>query len=163
MDDRLDVTSLTGRGVDENREDPGISVKREATYIADYNPLTPPRTELYTHYSEPLSEIIKETNVNSNNLYAEDLFRYLGTRYTLPGTIHNSQDLLRDYWRRRGVAVQNAIIKDGCGLAPQDAVSAKAFVQLLSIMSKSPNKEAWIASLPRIAFSTRMPAIFLSP
>ena len=126
----------------------GISVKREATYIADYNPLTPPRTELYTHYSEPLSEIIKETNINSNNLYAEALFRYLGTRYTLPGTIHNSQDLLRDYWRRRGVAVQNAIIKDGCGLAPQDAVSAKAFVQLLSIMSKSPNKEAWIASLP---------------
>ena len=126
----------------------GITVKREANYIADYNPLTPPRTELYTHYSEPLSEIIKETNINSNNLYAEALFRYLGTRYTLPGTIHNSQDLLRDYWRRRGVSVQNAIIKDGCGLAPQDAVSAKAFVQLLSIMSKSPNKEAWIASLP---------------
>ena len=126
----------------------GITVKREATYMADYNPLTPPRTELYTHYSEPLSEIIKETNINSNNLYAEALFRYLGTRYTLPGTIHNSQDLLRDYWRRRGVSVQNAIIKDGCGLAPQDAVSAKAFVQLLSIMSQSPNKEAWIASLP---------------
>ena len=107
-----------------------------------------PSNLLYTHYSEPLSEIIKETNINSNNLYAEALFRYLGTRYTLPGTIHNSQDLLRDYWRRRGVSVQNAIIKDGCGLAPQDAVSAKAFVQLLSIMSQSPNKEAWIASLP---------------
>ena len=126
----------------------GITVKREATYIADYNPLTPPRTELYTHYSEPLSEIIKETNVNSNNLYAEALFRYLGTRYTLPGTIHNSQDLLRDYWRRRGVSVQNAIIKDGCGLAPQDAVSAKAFVQLLTIMRSSPNADAWMASLP---------------
>ena len=126
----------------------GIRVKRDATYDADYNPLNPPRTELYTHYSGPLSEIIKETNINSNNLYAEALFRYLGTRYTLPGTIHNSQDLLRDYWRRRGVPIQNAIIKDGCGLAPQDAVSAKAFVQLLTIMAKSKNREAWMASLP---------------
>jgi len=126
----------------------GVSVQRDATYEPDYNPLTPPRQELYTHYSEPLSEIIKETNINSNNLYAECLFRYLGTRYTLPGTIHNSQDLLRDYWRRRSVAVQNAIIKDGCGLAPQDAVSAKAFVQMLAVMYNSPNKEAWMASLP---------------
>ena len=126
----------------------GIAVKRDAVYEADYNPLTPQRQELYVHYSEPLSEIIKETNVNSNNLYAEALFRYLGTRYSLPGTIHNSQDLMRDYWRRRGVAVQNAIIKDGCGLAPQDAVSAKAFVQLLTVMAGSRNKEAWMASLP---------------
>ena len=126
----------------------GVEVRHEAVYRADYNPLTPPRTELYIHYSEPLSEIIKETNVNSNNLYAEALFRYLGSRYTLPGTIHNSQDLLRDYWRRRGVSVQNAIIKDGCGLAPQDAVSAKAFVQLLTVMHTSPNAGAWMASLP---------------
>ena len=139
---------LLARHLTNRLRETGIAVKRDATYIADYNPLTPPRTVIYTHYSEPLSEIIKETNVNSNNLYAEALFRYLGTRYTLPGTIHNSQDLLRDYWRRRGVNIQNAIIKDGCGLAPQDAVSAKTFVQLLTIMSRSENKEAWLASLP---------------
>jgi D-alanyl-D-alanine carboxypeptidase/D-alanyl-D-alanine-endopeptidase (penicillin-binding protein 4) len=126
----------------------GIRVQRDPTYLADYNPLTPPKTELYIHYSVPLSEIIQETNVNSNNLYAESLFRYLGCRYTLPGTIHNSQDLLRDFWRRRGIAVQNAIIKDGCGLAPQDAVSAKAFVQLLTVMARSTHKDAWMASLP---------------
>ena len=139
---------LLARHFTNRLREAGVQVKRDATYIADYNPLTPPRQELYTHYSEPLSQIIQETNVNSNNLYAEAIFRYLGTRYTLPGTINNSQDLLRDYWRRRGVSVQNAIIKDGCGLAPQDAVSAKAFVQLLMIMSRSQNADAWMASLP---------------
>lgn len=139
---------LLARHLTNRLREAGIPVKRDATYIADYNPLTPARTELYTHYSAPLSEIIQETNVNSNNLYAEALFRYLGTRYTLPGSIHNSQDLLRDFWRRRGVTIQNAIIKDGCGLAPQDAVSAKTFVQLLTIMARSKNKEAWFASLP---------------
>lgn len=139
---------LLARHLTSRLREAGVAVKRDANYLPDYNPLTPPRRELYIHYSEPLSEIIKETNVNSNNLYAEALFRYLGTRYTLPGTIHNSQDLLRDYWRRRGVAVQNAIIKDGCGLAPQDAVSAKAFVQLLTVMRNSPNADYWMASLP---------------
>lgn len=126
----------------------GIAVTKNAAYEADYFPLTLVRNELYIHYSEPLSEIIKETNVNSNNLYAEALFRYLGSRLTLPGTIPHSQDLLRDFWRRRGVTVQNAIIKDGCGLAPQDAVSAKALVQLLTVMSRSANKEVWMNSLP---------------
>ena len=139
---------LLARHLTAKLREAGIRVKRDANYLADYNPLTPARNELYIHYSEPLSEIIKETNINSNNLYAEAIFRYLGTRYTLPGSIHNSQDLLRDYWRRRGVAIQNAIIKDGCGLAPQDAVSAKTFVQLLIIMSRSDNKDAWMASLP---------------
>ena len=139
---------LLARHLTQRLRESGVAVKRDANYLPDYNPLTPPRHELYIHYSEPLSEIIKETNINSNNLYAEALFRYLGTRYTLPGTIHNSQDLLRDYWRRRGIAVQNAIIKDGCGLAPQDAVSAKAFVQLLTVMRSSPNADYWMASLP---------------
>jgi D-alanyl-D-alanine carboxypeptidase/D-alanyl-D-alanine-endopeptidase (penicillin-binding protein 4) len=139
---------LLARHFTNRLREAGVPVEMEAGYEPDYNPLTPPRQELYIHYSEPLSELIKETNVNSNNLYAEALFRYLGTRYTLPGTIHNSQEILRDYWRRRGVNVQNAIIKDGCGLAPQDAVSAKAFVQLLTVMYASSNKEAWLASLP---------------
>ena len=139
---------LLARHLTKRLRDAGIAVLRDANYIADYNPLTPARTELYIHYSAPLEQIIQETNVNSNNLYAESLFRYLGTRYTLPGTIHNSQDLLRDYWRRRGVSIQNAIIKDGCGLAPQDAVSAKTFVQLLTIMARGNNREAWMNSLP---------------
>lgn len=139
---------LLARHLTARLREAGVEVTGDASYEADYNPLLPPRTQLYIHYSEPLSELIKETNINSNNLYAEALFRYLGTRYTLPGTIHNSQEILRDFWRRRGVAVQNAIIKDGCGLAPQDAVSAKAFVQLLTVMANSTNKTAWIESLP---------------
>lgn len=126
----------------------GISVLREPEYRADYNSLTPPRQVIYTHRSIPLRDIIQETNVNSNNLFAEALFRYIGTRYALPGTIVNSQNVLRDFWRRRGIDIGAAIIKDGCGLAPQDAVSARTFVQVLTYMAASPHADAWMASLP---------------
>lgn len=129
-------------------EECGIDVTGEPKYEADYNPLTPPRIVIYTHLSPKLEEIVYETNIHSNNLYAEALFRYLGTQYTKPGTVHNSREILREYWRRRGVNIQNAIIKDGCGLAPQDAVSARTFVQLLTIMAQSKEKEAWMESLP---------------
>ena len=139
---------LLARHLTNRLREAGIAVTRDATYEADHNPLNPARTVLYTHYSEPLSELIKETNVNSNNLYAEALFRYIGTLYSVPGTIHNSSDLIRDFWRRRGVDMSAAIVKDGCGLAPQDAVCAKAFVQLLLYMARSKHAEAWLASLP---------------
>ncbi len=139
---------LLARHFTEQLRNAGIVVKKDASYIADYYPMTPARNILYTHYSPPLSEILKETNINSNNLYAEAIFRYIGTLYSLPGTIDNSQKIIRDFWRRKGINIQNAIIKDGCGLAPQDAVSARTFVQLLTYMASSENKAAWIASLP---------------
>ena len=126
----------------------GIAVKMPAYYMADYNPLLPLRKVIYEHKSAPLSELIAETNIHSNNLYAEAIFRYLGLQYATPSTIHNSCDFVREFWRRRGVDISNALIKDGCGLAPQDAVSAATFVQLLRYMAQSKNAAVWFRSLP---------------
>lgn len=109
---------------------------------------TPARTLIYTNQSDTLGALIAETNINSNNLYAESIFRYMGLAYGTPGTIHNACEVLRDFWLRRGVSVKNALIKDGCGLAPQDAISAETLVQLLSYMNHSRYQEVWYASLP---------------
>ena len=109
---------------------------------------TPARTLIYTNQSDTLGALIAETNINSNNLYAESIFRYMGLAYGTPGTIHNACEVLRDFWLRRGVSVKNALIKDGCGLAPQDAISAETLVQLLSYMNRSRYQEVWYASLP---------------
>lgn len=124
----------------------GINVSKPANYVAEFAPKS--RTKIYEHRSDSLGAIIAETNIHSNNLYAESLFRYLGTQYAVPGNVHNSQEFIRDFWRRRGVNIGGALIKDGCGLAPQDAVSAETFVQLLNYMSRSPYWKEWYASLP---------------
>ena len=139
---------LLARHLQQQLLQAGIDVKMPAFYMADYNPLLPPRNVIYTHKSEPLGTLIAETNIHSNNLYAEAIFRYLGLRYAIPSTIHNSCDYLREFWRRKGVDVSNALIKDGCGLAPQDAVSADTFVQLLRYMAHSKNAAVWLQSLP---------------
>lgn len=124
----------------------GVNVTAPAGYIAEFGPKN--RTMIYEHRSDSLGAIIAETNIHSNNLYAESLFRYMGTQYGTPGNVHNAQEYIRDFWRRRGVSINGALIKDGCGLAPQDAVSAETFVQLLSYMSGSKNWKPWYESLP---------------
>ncbi len=127
-------------------EEQGITVSGKTDYITEGIPQH--RTLLYEHRSEPLSEIIKEINQQSNNLYAEQLFRYLACRMAVPCTIENSTQVMLNCWRNRGVSLQNCFIMDGCGLAPQDAVSAGVLVQILTFMNKSKNSQPFYESLP---------------
>lgn len=124
----------------------GIEVSGEADYLMENNHTE--RTPLYEHKSFPLRDIIKETNVNSNNLYAEEIFRHMGGINAAPGTIQRSVDYIRNCWNNRGVSLQSARIMDGCGLAPTDAVSAEQFVNLLTYMKGSKNWNDFYASLP---------------
>lgn len=129
-------------------QESGVKVARPASFISENKLDTGVRTLVYEHKSDSLGALIAETNLYSNNLYAEAIFRYLGLNYGKPGTIHNSCDVLREFWRMRGVTVKGALIKDGCGLAPQGAISAEALVELLQYMDHSKNREVWMKSLP---------------
>jgi len=124
----------------------GITVKREASYISETDLL--PRHTVYTHFSDSLGAIVENTNMHSVNLYAESVFRSLAQRISVPCTIHHAENIIRGYWRKRGVDLTSTIIKDGCGLAPQDACSAETFVSLLEYMSRSQEFPAFYASLP---------------
>ena len=126
--------------------DSGIVVDGNVTYTFDPDTLT--RMLLYTHLSEPLSEIVRVTNIDSNNLYAEQMFRYIGSRMGTPGTIDNSIDVERNCWKARGVDLKTAIIHDGCGLSHENAISAHQFVDILTYMRKSKQWDALYASLP---------------
>lgn len=126
--------------------DSGIVVDGEATYILEKD--TMPRTLLHEHKSEPLSAIIQETNITSNNQYAEQLFRFLGSRRGLPATIDQSVGVERDYWEGKGISFKTALINDGCGLARNNAVSAHTFVELLKYMQTSKEWDTFYASLP---------------
>ena len=126
----------------------GVVVDLPASFTAEQPLDVGVRQIVYTHYSDSLGALIAETNIYSNNLYAEAIFRYLGLNYGKPGTIHNSCEVLREFWRNRGINTRGLLIKDGCGLAPQDAISASTLVQILTYMSNSRNREVWLRSLP---------------
>ncbi len=129
-------------------DESGVKVSKPASYIAEGKLDTGLRHVIYEHKSDSLGALIAETNIYSNNLYAESIFRYLGLNYGKPGTIHNSCEVIREFWRMRGITVKGALIKDGCGLAPQDAISAEALVDMLFYMDHSKYRDVWIKSLP---------------
>ncbi|HCS88454.1 MAG TPA: D-alanyl-D-alanine carboxypeptidase/D-alanyl-D-alanine-endopeptidase [Bacteroidales bacterium] len=124
----------------------GIMVRGHADYQTETSVSL--RTAIYTHFSEPLLDIIKEVNQQSNNLYAEQVFRYLGSLISTPCTIANSVEVERNCWRNRGIFLNSSFIMDGCGLAPQDALSSETLVQVLSYMWRGNHRQAFLESLP---------------
>jgi D-alanyl-D-alanine carboxypeptidase/D-alanyl-D-alanine-endopeptidase (penicillin-binding protein 4) len=106
-------------------------------------------TEIYVHNSPPLSDIITEINNHSNNHYAEHVFRYLSLKNNLIGTTSGAIQVIKSFWKSKGLPVDQLFMCDGSGLSPSNAVSAQFFVDLLTYMkTKSTNKNIFYNSLP---------------
>lgn len=106
------------------------------------------RTAIFIHQSPPLREIIREINVTSNNLYAEHLFRHLSLRSDKLASTNASIQLINNFWKEKGLPVEELFMCDGSGLSPANAVSAHFFVSLLAYMNSSKNSPVFRASLP---------------
>ncbi|MDO9153211.1 MAG: D-alanyl-D-alanine carboxypeptidase/D-alanyl-D-alanine-endopeptidase [Paludibacter sp.] len=104
---------------------------------------------IYSHFSPPLSEIITEINVKSNNHYAEYLFKYLGTKNNKTGTTDAAIEHIRSFWKSKGLSVDQLFQSDGSGLSTTNAASANFFVELLTYMQlKSKYADIFYKSLP---------------
>ncbi len=106
------------------------------------------RNSIYTHQSPPLSEIIREINVTSNNHYTELLFRHLALQRSKVATTNHAIRVVQDFWRLKGLPINELKMHDGSGLSPMNAVSAQFFVNLLQYMSRSVHGHHFQASLP---------------
>jgi D-alanyl-D-alanine carboxypeptidase/D-alanyl-D-alanine-endopeptidase (penicillin-binding protein 4) len=107
------------------------------------------RTTIYTQVSPSLGEIITETNVHSNNFFAENVFKYLALQNKAVATNVEAVQVVKAFWKSKGLSVDQLFMYDGSGLSPSDAVSAQFFVELLSYMqTKSVNKDVFFRSLP---------------
>jgi D-alanyl-D-alanine carboxypeptidase/D-alanyl-D-alanine-endopeptidase (penicillin-binding protein 4) len=110
---------------------------------------TTDRRVILVQESPPLKEIIKETNIHSNNGYCEQIFRYLALQKNAIATSNGAVQVVRSFWKSKGLPVEQLFMYDGCGLSPVDAVSSQFLVDLLIYMQTiSPNKEAFFNSLP---------------
>lgn len=107
------------------------------------------RKLIYSHFSLSLREIITETNVKSNNHFAEYIFKYISTIENKVGTTDGSIDIIRSYWKSKGLPIEQLFQFDGSGLSPCDAISANFFVELLTYMkTKSRYADDFYNSLP---------------
>ncbi len=107
--------------------------------------------ELAAVQSPPLSELIAETNINSNNLYAEALLKALATKKPSGrngSTTGAGLEVMKSTLSRIGVDPNAYRLVDGSGLSRKDLISPQALVQTLQGMAKSPYASVFRASLP---------------
>lgn len=100
--------------------------------------------------SPPLSQLLVETNQNSNNLYAEVLLRTLGTQTSdsSPETDKVGLQILKATLTDLGVDSTGYVLVDGSGLSRHNLVSPEALVQTLRAMAQSKVAAVYRASLP---------------
>ncbi|MDM3861441.1 MAG: D-alanyl-D-alanine carboxypeptidase/D-alanyl-D-alanine-endopeptidase [Aphanizomenon gracile PMC644.10] len=132
----------------QNLSRQGITVKETVIKNLSQNQQ---EKEIATVESPPLSELLLETNVNSNNLYAEALVRSLAIKKPAEknqNTADVGLQVVRETLTQLGVAPAGYIIVDGSGLSRKNLTTPAALVQLLQGIDKSPQAAVFRASLP---------------
>ena len=99
--------------------------------------------------SPSLSRIAFETNHDSNNLYAETLFRTLGKELRSSSCCDSSLVALKSILKGMHLSTSRGLhIQDGSGLSRQNLISADFFCRFLGAMMDSPCFEDFLWSLP---------------
>ncbi|WP_445243206.1 MULTISPECIES: D-alanyl-D-alanine carboxypeptidase/D-alanyl-D-alanine endopeptidase [unclassified Microcoleus] len=127
----------------------GIPVKQTLVASASRNL----NQELATVESPPLAQLVRETNRESNNLYAEVLLRLLGkVTDKMPLQQEDTGEMglkeLKLSLTQLGVNPNSYILADGSGLSRHNLISPEALVQTLRFMANSPAASIYRQSLP---------------
>jgi D-alanyl-D-alanine carboxypeptidase/D-alanyl-D-alanine-endopeptidase (penicillin-binding protein 4) len=103
---------------------------------------------LARHVSDPLSAYLAVVNKESNNLFAELVFRLLGRTAGGVGSPAASANAVRTALGELGVDMSSVVQLDGSGLSAGSRVSAATFVDVIDRMSSSPVWNEYWGSLP---------------
>lgn len=103
---------------------------------------------LYSYKSIQMKDIVKETNKNSNNFFAEQLLKTIGYKSLGLGSVDNGLKACSNLFNDMGVNLENMKMVDGSGLSRLNLVTPRHIVNLLSYMYKSEMFDAFYNSLP---------------
>lgn len=94
----------------------------------------PASVQLSVNQSPVLSDIIRVTNHESVNLFAEHLLKHLAFKQYGLGTTKEGCNLVVQFWKDKGVDMTNFFMNDGSGLSRFNAVTASQMVNILNYM-----------------------------
>lgn len=124
---------------------------RVARTLVGLNSPTQNEREVAVVESPPLSQLLVETNQQSNNLYAESLLKTLGAAQAGSTTGESAAaglEVVKQTLTGLGVAPQSYVLADGSGLSRHNLVSPEALVETLKAMQQTPQSALYRASLP---------------
>ncbi len=99
---------------------------------------------LDTHKSIKLEEILRETNVNSNNLYAEHLILEMAKIKGL-----DQPENLIPYFFEEHLSAEGLFIADGSGLSRYNAITTANHIEFFEYIYTSAHFKSYLATLPK--------------
>ena len=124
----------------------GISVSGATKYE---KVKTEPSIQLSVIQSPPLRDIIKVTNHESVNLFAEHFLKHLAFQKSGLGTTKDGCKFVMQFWKDKGLDMSGFFMNDGSGLSRFNAITASQIVSVLNYMkTKSAYSEDFYQSLP---------------
>ena len=126
----------------------GVQVSREGTA----NKKTPANqyTVFHTITSPPLDSIIYWFNKKSINLYGEALVKTIAYKNKGVGVTNEGVELVRNFWKEKGIPTAELNMVDGSGLSPLNRVTTHAQVSILQHAQKQPWFNGFYTALPVI-------------
>ncbi|MBX2820890.1 MAG: D-alanyl-D-alanine carboxypeptidase/D-alanyl-D-alanine-endopeptidase [Rhodothermaceae bacterium] len=121
--------------------DAGLFDIDELTENIDYRDASP----LFVNHSVPMSDILTQINKESDNLYAEQVFRTFGWG----GSTDGGEKRVKDFFNKAGIYQAGLSVRDGSGLSRKNMISPETIGELLAYMHTHPQKEAFFSSFPR--------------
>jgi D-alanyl-D-alanine carboxypeptidase/D-alanyl-D-alanine-endopeptidase (penicillin-binding protein 4) len=103
---------------------------------------------LAEHTSVPLSDEVRLTNKNSENLHAELLLLLAAHEKAGASDYEEALKFASDFFRTAGIADGDVVLSDGSGLSRKDLVTPRAVVQLLRYAAAQPWGELYRSTLP---------------
>ena len=126
-----------------------VGIQVSHIHRPDMDEMLPKATVIHIVQST-LAVVLNRCNKDSQNLFAEALFKRMGHEMTgVPGSWETGQATLRIFLRNRlGSAAAGVEIDDGSGMSRNNKISPKAIVDLLVSMYRDPTLgKAYLRSL----------------
>jgi len=99
--------------------------------------------------SPPLRDIIRVTNHESVNLFAEHFLKHLAFQKTGLGTTEDGCKFVMQFWKDKGIDMTGFFMNDGSGLSRFNVITASQMVSVLNYMkTKSAYADDFYQSLP---------------
>ena len=107
---------------------------------------------LYTHESEPLSDIVRDINKFSNNVMARQLYLTMAADLGgAPARPDAAFQAIRKLLDAKGVRVPELVMENGSGLSRAERISAGGLAAVLIAAWRSPVMPEFVSSLPVVA------------
>jgi serine-type D-Ala-D-Ala carboxypeptidase/endopeptidase (penicillin-binding protein 4) len=104
-------------------------------------------------HATSMADVLGRINKNSQNLFAEAMCKMQGRDWNLahekdePGSWAAGGAAVHDFLRRHGIDDSHYVLVDGSGLSRENRVTARLLTDLLAVMSKHKDAEAFRDSL----------------